>query len=225
MATFGDLKGEIATDLRRGNLGSEIATAVLDAIRDHESERFWFNQTDTAITATLVVGTVDGTNDIVTPANMGLPSSVAREFIKIDKIRSRVAADNTSNWYTLKQTDWHTIEYLYSIKTSGQPAWWAYGTGPNQNVRIFPFPSAAYPLRFFGHFRLPLLVNDTDSNNWTNEAKNLIRYTALRRLFAYPIRNPDEMQSATAAAQGELDYLRRESERRVRIGQMRAYYG
>ncbi len=45
MPNLGDLKALIARDLRRSNLGPEIADAIPDAIRDHETARYWFNET------------------------------------------------------------------------------------------------------------------------------------------------------------------------------------
>src|SRR5262245_3201354 len=111
MSTYADLKGQIATDLRRSNIASEIAQAVQDAIRDHSSERFWFNETATPFTLTMVLQ-----QDIYNIT----PTATIQEFIKIDRIRSRTSPAATSNWYTLKQTNWLMVEELYSISTNGQ---------------------------------------------------------------------------------------------------------
>src|SRR5262249_4670107 len=108
------------------------------------------------------------------------------------------------------------IEFFYSTLSNGQPSRYAYRNG---YLRIYPLPSQSYPLRIFGQVRLKPLVNDNDSNEWTNEGFNLIRYTVLKRLYSYPIRDMEQ------AGMRALEYLRRETDRRSRQGRMRAYYG
>jgi hypothetical protein len=209
MATFGDLKSQIANDLRRSNLTSEIATAVLDAIRDHDTERFWFNEHEIYL-----LNTVDGTDEYTLAAQAPI-----QEFIMIDKVRVQVG----NTWYTLKESTWDDMEEAFSSPTSGQPFDWAFAG--NDQFRLFPTPNGVYPLKIFGHYRIIPLSADSDSNDWTNAAKNLIRYTALKRLFAYPIRDLQQQQAADAAGMRELEYLRRETERRQRRGEMMPYYG
>ncbi len=209
MATFGDLKAQIASDLRRSNLTTEIATAILDAIRDHDTERFWFNET-----AAYTFNTQNTVDDYFLAAQAPI-----QEFIKIDKVRTRVG----NTWYTLKEQTWDELDEAFSSPTSGQPFDWAFQG--NNELRLFPTPNAVFPMKIFSHYRIVPLSADSDSNDWTTAAKNLIRYTALKRLYAYPIRNVQEQQSADAAGMRELEYLRRETERRQRSGEMAPYYG
>jgi hypothetical protein len=209
MANFGELKAQIASDLRRSNLTSEIATAVLDAIRDHDTERFWFNET-----ATYSLSTVAGTDTYTLAAQAPI-----QEFIKIDRVKVQVG----NTWYDLDEETWDEMDQLYATPTFGQPFRWAF-QGADQ-FRIYPTPQAVYSLQIFGHYRMVPLVNDGDTNDWTSRAQNLIRYTALKRLFAYPIRDMQQQQSADASGMRELEYLRRETERRARSGEMAPYYG
>jgi hypothetical protein len=222
---FGSLKALIASDLRRSNLTTEIATAVLDAIRDHSTERFWWN--DTAPQPyTLTIAPNAGAPGSGVPGNTNpqgdvyflSPQGNIQEFVKIDMVRALIPGV----WYTVKATDWTTIEFFYSTLSNGQPSWWAYNNG---YLRIYPLPSMSYPLRIFGQFRWPALVNDTDQNPWTDDGRNLIRYTALKRLYSYPIRDAQQVANAEQAGERALDYLRRETDRRSRQGRMRAYYG
>jgi hypothetical protein len=223
MPTLGDLKAKVASDLRRTNLTAEIADAVLDAINDHDTEEFWWNGTGpTVYTLTITPGGGSGTTG---PGNSAAgdiyqltPQPPIQEFVRIDEVRALLPGV----WYSLKSTDWSTIENLYSTLSNGQPSWWAYSGG---YLRIYPIPSQSYDLRIFGQYRLPPLVLDSDSNEWTNQGFNLIRYTALKRLYTYPIRDAAQVQNADQAGQRALDYLRRETERRARQGRMAAYYG
>src|SRR5262245_31745799 len=139
MPTLGDLKAKVASDLRRTNLTAEIADAILDAINDHDTERFWWNETGpTVYTLTVSPGAGSGTTG---PGNSAAgdiyqltPQAPIQEFIRIDCVRALLPGV----WYTLKQTDWNTIENLYSTLSNGQPSWWAYSGG---YLRIYPIPS------------------------------------------------------------------------------------
>ena len=225
MPNLGDLQALIASDLRRSNLTDEIANAIPDAIRDHETERFWFNETFPQ-PYTLTVSPGGGIPGSGFPGNTGAqgdvyflgPQGKVQEFIKIDMVRALIPGV----WYTVKATDWTPIEFFYSTLSNGQPSWWAYR---DHYLRIYPLPSMNYPLRIFGHYRAPPLVNPTDSNVWTDQGRNLIRYTVLKRLFSYPVRDAEQVANAEQAGERALEYLRKETERRVRQGRMRAYYG
>ena len=225
MPNLGDLKALIAQDLRRSNLTNEIAEAIPDAIRDHDTERFWWNETYPQ-PYTLTVSPGGGAPGTGFPTNTGAqgdlyflgPQGQVQEFVKIDMVRALIPGV----WYTVKAIDWTPLEFFYSTLSNGQPSWWAYR---DNYLRIYPLPSQAYPLRIFGQFRLPPLVNDTDSNAWTDQGRNLIRYTVLKRLFSYPIRDAQQVANAEQAGERALDYLRRETDRRARQGRMRAYYG
>jgi len=222
LATLGDLKAKIAQDLRRSNLTQEIADAIPQAIYDHDSERFWWNETYPTPYA-LTIAPNSGVDVYSTGTPQGdvyflAPQGPIQEFVRIDMVRAQIPVV----WYTVKASDWTTLEFFYSTLSNGQPSWWAYRDG---NLRIYPLPSQPYNLRIFGQVRLRPLVNDTDSNVWTNQGFNLIRYTVLKRLYSYPIRDAQQVANAEQAGERALDYLRRETDRRARQGRMRAYYG
>jgi len=216
--TLGDLKTRVAKDLRRSNIAEEIEEAIIGAIRDHDSERFWFNESETYL-LTLTPGVDEYTLS---------PQSPIQEFIRIDMIRAQ-QGPGTGPWYTVGNGDGNgadthdDIEEMYSNPSSGQPARFASHDGTV--IRFWPTPNLAYPIKIFGHYRIVPLIDDQDSNSWTNEARNLIRFTALKRLFTFPIRDQNQMQSADMAGNVELEYLRRETSRRMRRGRMQPYYG
>ena len=225
MPSLGDLKAQIASDLRRSNLSAEIAAAIPDAIRDHDAERFWWNEAY-PVPYTLVVspgGGQGGTGEPASATPQGdlyllAPQGKVQEFVRIDMVRAQIPVV----WYTVKATDWTELEFFYSTLSNGQPSWWAYRDG---YLRIYPLPSQSYNLRLFGQVRLVPLQNDADSNEWTNQGFNLIRYTVLKRLYSYPIRDAQQVQNAMQAGEAALEYLRKETERRSRQGRMRAFYG
>lgn len=208
MSTYADLKTQVASDLRRSDLTSDIATAIRAAIRDHGAERFYFNETRT-FTQTLSSGT---------SAYSIVPSSSVADFVRIDWIRVNVGS--VYELMTRRSAD--EIEELHSSTASGTPTDWSYY---EDQVKVYPTPTTSNTVKIAGHYRLVELSADSDSNAWTNAAKDLIRYSALKRLYAYPIRNADQAQVATAAETLELEYLRRETDRRKRTGVMAPYYG
>src|SRR6476646_10565765 len=142
MANFGDLKAQIASDLRRSNIPSEIAAAILDSIRDYDTERFYFNET--AIYAFTTTAGVDEYSLA--------PQSPIQEFIRIDTVRAQVG----NTWYALKRATPDEIEELFSVATSEQPFEWAIH---GNSLRLFPTPTAAFPIKILGHYRLTPLVN------------------------------------------------------------------
>lgn len=208
---YGDLQTQVASDLKRSDLTTSIATEILNAIRDHGAERFWFNETR-SYTLSLAAGT----------SGYSLASSGSvQEFVRIDRID---VAIGTSQNVKLTWVSPDEMENLYASPSTGQPARW---TRYADQVRIHPTPGSSYTATLQGHVRLTVLATGSSANAWTSSgaAQNLIRYSALKRLYAYPIRNMDQAQVATAAETLELEYLRRETDRRKRSGRMAPYYG
>jgi hypothetical protein len=198
MATFADLKSEIATDLVRTDLTTQIDQAVLDAVQYHASERFWFNET-----RDYTFSTVAGTSDYTLATVSGVT-----DFIKVDYVQATISS---SNKFMLDQVTPDEMEDLLSVTTSGQPTCWAYY---NSTFRFYPVPDAVYTMRIAGHCVLSALSGASDSNAWTTHARNLIRATARKFVFARNIRNLPLAQVSEIDEGRELDRLRRETSRR-----------
>lgn len=207
MSTYAELKAQIADDLRRSDLTSQIARAVLSSVRDHGAERFWFNETR-SYTLALSAGTSEYSITEQAPV---------KDFIRFDWLKVPVSGIDTELTYVSPRE----MEILHASTVTDSPCDWTYFA---DKIRIYPVPDASYTLTIAGHYRLVELEDETDENAWTTEAFDLIRYSALKRIFAFPVRNPDMAQMATAAEELELTYLRRETDRLKRTGQMMAYY-
>src|SRR5215510_2858698 len=123
MASFGDLKAQVASDLCRSNLPTEIHRAVLDAIQDHDTERFYFNCSEVY--------------DFVTQTGVDeytiMNQDPIHEFIKIDSVRARVGG----TWYTLRRDYPRDMDEDFSTITTGQPSRWSVS---GTDLRIFPTP-------------------------------------------------------------------------------------
>src|SRR5262245_46731610 len=209
MSTYSDLKTLVAQDLSRSDLTSQIATAILSSIQDHSVERFYFNEVrDFSLSLTT------GSSGIYAIT----PTSTIQEFIKIDWIRVQIG----SQWTRLDRIDADNMEELRSTTTTGQPAWWTFY---QEHLIVNPEPSSSYSARIAGHVRFVALSADADTTAWTNAAKDLIRYSALKRVLAFPVRNAEAALGAATMEAQQLDALRRETDRRKRTGTMAAYYG
>jgi len=51
-----------------------------------------------------------------------------------------------------------------------------------QKIRLFPIPDATYTIEMAFTYKLDALINDTDENSWTDDAEELIRQSAKRRI-------------------------------------------
>lgn len=207
MATFAALKAEIAVDLTRSDLTTQINQAVLDAIADHSVERFWFNEVRNA-----TISLVDATDEYSFSA-----SSTVLEFIHVDWVRVSI----NSQWVRLERIDPDEMEELHATTTEGEPAWWSFY---QEKFRFYPTPNASYTARVAGHVRLVALSADGDTNAWTNAGRALIRYAALKKLFLFPPKDPEKSIGAAMLEQQQLEFLRKETDRRKRKGTMKAYY-
>lgn len=209
--TYTDLQAQVASDLKRSDLTTDIQTAILAAIRDHGAERFWFNETR-SYSLSLSAGTSGYTL---------ASSGSVQEFVNIDRIDMAISSSTNVK---LAEIGADEMQDLYLSNSTSQPTSWARYA---DQVRVHPIPGTSYTATISGHVRLTTLASGSSANAWTssNAAQQLIRYSALKRLYAYPIRNVDQAQVATAAETLELEYLRRETDRRKRIGRMAPYYG
>jgi hypothetical protein len=207
MATFADLKSEIATDLNRTDLTTQIDQAVKDAVQYHAAERFWFNET-----RDYTLSTVAGTSDYTLSTVSGVT-----DFIKVDYVQ---VAISSTNKFMLDRVSPEEMEDLLSVTTSAQPSYWSYY---NSTFRFYPIPDAVYTIRIAGHCVLTALSGASDSNAWTTHARNLIRAAARKFVFARNIRNMPLAQISEVDEGRELDRLRRETSRRSGTRRIKAW--
>ncbi|MGL4559846.1 MAG: hypothetical protein ACRCV5_20305, partial [Afipia sp.] len=73
-------------------------------------------------------------------------------------------------------------------------------------IRLYPIPDAVYTVTLSYLQKIAEPASDGDSNAWTEEAEELIRASAIRRLRRYDLR---DYQGAAAAEAEESMHLRR----------------
>lgn len=167
MATYADMRARIADELANdGDITSaQINNAIQSAIRNYEAEGFWFNQ------KVATFSTVSGQEYYDSAALADIPDMVTIYAMRIMGSGSGVAP--------IAGIDNETIEDSQDGTVTGEPRFY---TRFENKIRLFPIPSAVYSVRVSYVYKLAALVNDTDSNAWTNECEELIRQAAKKRL-------------------------------------------
>jgi hypothetical protein len=206
MGTYLDLQNNIASDLTRSDLSAQIKSAIQDAIKQYERQRFWFNTTRSKTFQTVA-------------GQMPYTGSDLAEIPNLIRIDNLFLTWGTAT-YPLEWYEPDEFEFLTSLNTSnGRPSVYTY---IDAQLLLWPTPVAAYTVRPHMHYRLSALANDTDSNSWCNEAENLIRAHA--KLILYSGLLEDDQGAARMAQQipgikAGLDY---ETAARSATGRIRA---
>jgi len=183
MSDLGTLRSRIADDIARSDLTSQIATAINNAIRHYERERFWFNEA----TASLV--TVASTQTVALPS----------DFMAADNVRVTV---NGSTYDLFPRTKAYIDALTVTASHTGQPSDW---TIYAQNLWLWPVPDAVYTLTMTYQKSLGALSSSSDTNAWMVEAEGLIRNRAESEIYSSVIRD----QEMAALTRGwEMDELR-----------------
>lgn len=172
--TLADMKARISDELARGDLASQIALAINDAIVAYQDERFMFNESRNVTFNTVInqefYGVLD--NPLIGTIN------------KLDYIFLYV--NNTP--FKLDPSTPETMEWLANNSTFvGQPydyVWY------QSQIRLYPVPVAVYPVRIACSLQQPAPATDGETNNpWMIIAERLIRSRAKFELAIHVLKD------------------------------------
>jgi hypothetical protein len=204
MATFGEIIAQVANDLARTNINSEIGDEVNNAIRFYDTKRVWFNEK-----RDLTFSTVIGQEEYTSAANADIPN-----LIKIDGMFTTLGS--TDKWVmTPMDAVWR--EWLTPPNDPGRPTHY---TNYNRVLRLWPVPDAVYTVRVMGWYRLAALSVDADENIWTQEASDLVRMSAKRRVLANVVQDYEAAAAVQALEREAWDAVERETILRTGSGQI-----
>lgn len=193
MATYLELRTRIISEMNRDDLADELATQLATHIAQsceyYADERFWFNA---------IVTTAPTTGGVETVA---VPATVRR----IDKLT--IAAQ----YAELQEITLPQFEEPGST-SPGQPSQYAYY---NDAVKLWPIPDGVYSLQFTGLKQIDAPVADSDTNEWTTEAYDLIVAHTKMRLYRGQFRDPEGAQMAKDEALEAFNRLKRETAKRL----------
>lgn len=190
MSSLINLRQNIADDVNRSNMSTVIDRAINRAITHYNSERFWFNQT----TGTL---TTEADKKKYTTDD-GLPSDI----LEIDYAEITISGGDIE----LKQ---RTYQYLERIDYSGFSSWPGIYAWYGEALYLYPIPNDEYTVTLSYKKSYSELSEDTDSNDFTTNAQELIESRARWWIYAHYIKDAEMRDIEKAAELEELEQLRK----------------
>lgn len=191
MTTYATLRSRIADEIARSDLTSNINSAILDAIKHYERERFWWNEKrDTAST-------------VANQQSYAMPDSAAEfPLIFADQLTITV----NSSIYDLPQIN-HSelVRRTTNASHTGEPSHWSYF---QDAVWLYPIPNGVYTLTLLYVGQLAALSADGDTNAWVVTAEELIRSRAKHTLYRHVIRDREMADQMMFAERDALNNLR-----------------
>ena len=192
MATFGELRSEILRMVKQtqnGDLVEDVNNAINDAIAWYAVRALEFNEGFSTIL------TVDGTPDYAYPSDL---SSITHAQLFWGGQNFTTLIKRNWQWYLDINQD---ASNLRSVPST-------YYATHRQRIFLYPTPSSATArIDLYYLVKIDPLVNDDDSNVFTENARLLIRSRALWDLYSTRLQNPDQAAIATSMEQNEFTRL------------------
>ena len=190
MTTRSQVEAQIADDLARSDLTSQITDAVNAAIRSYRFERLGFNEAY-RVTATLSVS-----------ADTLAFTDIPVRFRKFDRVR---IVRNAGDYLDLYHRDYDWIMSRQDVRVICQPVEYAIY---NSTIHFDSMADQTYTLLIDGLKELgnaSASYSAGDTSAWFNDARELIRHRAKREVYAHVLK---DMELASAAGAAEKDALR-----------------
>lgn len=205
MTTRAVLAAEIADDLARSDLTSQIVSAINSAIAHYQPHRLFFTESRTDTFVTVVGQSAYGVADA---ASIPLWFDIDAMFVE----------DGTQS-HRLDRRDPVEVEWLLEpTATHGRPfayAWFG------QGIRLYPIPDAVYTIRPVGHIAVAAPATDVETGNpWMLGGYDLIKCRAKWSLYTHVIHQPEKAADMRGAENDALNTLRASTSQKTRIGRL-----
>lgn len=196
MVTFEALQQRVSSRLKDpDNVDisvSNVSAIINDSIRHWSRKRFWFNEFQETV--------------ILTAGNPVFALTTNPNPIEIFK-KGGMTIDYGSTRWPLQKVSPKEYDEM-NAQGRGIPFVWVYRNG---GYEVYWYPSADYNLIVRGLKRYDDLVNNIDTNDFTNNAVSLIMYEALARAYA-EFRQDEKMEAYySARARNEFNILKEET--------------
>ena len=206
MTTLATIRSNVADALNRTDLSSQIDRAINEAINHYESETTWFNETSGIVTTVASQQSYDTTD--------GLPDDVL-EILKVTLTQA------TNNTYTMVPKE---IQWILDNNTSGSTftgpsiyyAWYA------NKLYLYPTPDDAYTITLYYKKSYSDLSGDSDSNDWTDNASDLITSRSEWWVYLHILHNPQLASTVKAHELESYNRLMRRTTQLVSSGKLRS---
>lgn len=186
MATYKDMQDRVALDYLNLALPiQDVKRGILRTIAQYENQRFFFNETATALACSAGQSFVN----------------VPSDFLFLDRLE--VVRNSIS--YALVNRSFDEIRAYNAVGTRNQPTDYAYR---GDRFELSAIPDSAYPVNVYYVQKLTTLSADSDTNAWTNEAANLIGHAACVELLSTVlVSDTNRVNRHVIAAQAALSEL------------------
>jgi hypothetical protein len=215
------MRAKIADEITRSDMTSRITTAIQDAIKLWEGERFAFNERRYRINTVASQEYYDFiAPTLLTSAGAAVPTG--EMVLEIDSITSTV--NNAPYPLTPRTQQWFDTYQSLPTQYCGRPD--SYAIYGNQ-LRLFPVPDAVYQINISALARLgpSPATADADTNDWFTEGEMLIREQAKVLIFRFPLKDPDGASLSQSAADNAYISLKRKMSAKVAVGLMGSWEG
>jgi hypothetical protein len=209
MADLLTIRQSVSVKLQdRENNSPQTTAALVDAeinrsIRYYQNYRFWFNERKVDITLTASAQTVPSIpSDVISELEVNGLLLIDQQ-VKIDL--QKLPPDEF-----FKMDDGQT----------GRPEFYTYVDG---EYKLLPIPSEAYTLQFRYLKKYDALVTDSDSNDFTANAEDLIMLHTLKSMYAENKQDPQLAGYYNSLELRELEALRERSDNRLSTGILQSY--
>lgn len=193
MSTFLEMQQRIADDLNRTDLTTQIKKAITRAILFYQKEPFWFKETSKSFN---------------TIAAQKIYTTTDTSITDIDRIHFMKAVINSAN-YKITEKPLSFIEDRNPNNAQGvicYYAWW------QNQIYFYLVPNQIWAVTVYYTKTYTPLSADSDTNDWTVYAEDLIEARARKWLYARVIKNVQNAQIAELEEQQALSALREISE-------------
>lgn len=203
MTTLAIMKSRIATELRRTNLTSQIASAITSAIGAYDHERFYTNESRENTFTTVASQEFYTSSDA---AFIGLLTKIDYVFLFI----------NDTPFELFAQTPRITEDASTNATATGTPEVYSWY---DEKLRLYPVPADAWTIRVGGVLATAAPASDSETGNfWMTTAERLIRSRAKQELALHVLYDDMLAQRMGAAATEALDQLNLRTTRITKTG-------
>lgn len=182
MPTYIDCINRVQDDfLNRTTFNAQVRRAINTTIRQRQRERFWFNETQTALTTTISSEFLDHPVDML--------------------ILDRLEIIRDGDQIPLLNKPLDLVRAINANSATGYPSVYAEYANKWYLANI---PDSAYPVNCFYIMKMDPLSADTDTNKWLSAAEDVVVYGAAKLVWSTTVRN---VSAASVCAQLETDAL------------------
>lgn len=204
--TQGYMKDQIADEIARDDLTSQIAVCITRSIQFYQPHRFHFSEGFDGNFSTVI-----GQEFYTATDNPVIASLFAFDYIDITIGVAK---------FKVTRMQPEDIELLTQTGTQmGQPYAFSYY---NFQLRFYPVPSAVYPMTVAAHKKVSPPANDNDATSfWMTDAELLIRRRSRYELALNYTKDPTELELMGAGVEEAFSELKRRTNQLTGTGRIR----